>query len=155
MVAIKRRLILAAVAIAAPSVMIWEGVRTDAYLDIVGVPTICYGHTAGVDLGDRATFSECQALLDHELLEYVKAVDDCLGVDLKPHQLAALGSWSYNVGINAACTSTLAKKVRSGEPPESWCPEMRRWVYAGGKRVRGLVNRREHEVALCLGSGSD
>jgi lysozyme len=29
----------------------FEGLRTRAYLDPVGIPTICYGHTNGVMLG--------------------------------------------------------------------------------------------------------
>ncbi|WP_425519928.1 glycoside hydrolase family protein [Stenotrophomonas maltophilia] len=41
--------------------------------------------------------------------------------------------------------------MNAGQPAASWCPELDRWVYAGGKRVQGLVNRRAAERAMCEG----
>lgn len=145
-------LVAAALALATPVVMRWEGLRTEAYLDIVGVPTICYGHTEGVALGGHMTAEECGGLLDAELRVYLALMSACIHRDLEPHQWAAVTSWAYNTGAGAACRSTLVRMINAGHPAESWCPQLRRWVYAGGKPVRGLANRREQELALCLGS---
>lgn len=46
--------------------------------------------------------------------------------------------------------STLFKLAKQGYRPEL-CDQFRRWVYAGGKKLRGLEIRREKERALCLG----
>ena len=63
----------------------------------------------------------------------------------------ALTSWTYNVGISAACGSTLARLANAGD----WrgaCNQLPRWNKAGGKEVRGLTNRRAAEQQLCLES---
>lgn len=72
-------------------------------------------------------------------------------VPLEQHEWAALLSWSYNVGTTAACGSSLVRKINSGQPASAWCAELDRWVYAGGKRVQGLVNRRAAERRMCEG----
>ncbi|MGK4387745.1 glycoside hydrolase family protein [Ectopseudomonas oleovorans] len=62
-------------AIALPLVGAHEGRNLAAYLDPVGIPTICYGSTAGVTLGQTRTAAECDALLAAELGEAIAAVD--------------------------------------------------------------------------------
>ena len=55
----------------------WEGVRLEAYLDSVGVPTICWGETEGVRLGMKKTLAECDAMLERRVLNdyYLPLVD--------------------------------------------------------------------------------
>ncbi len=143
-----------AVAIAAPPVMYFEGRENDAYLDIVGVPTICYGSTSGVKLGQTKTDAECAELLRGELGKTVVQVNQLITTQQPATRVAALSSFAYNVGIGAFRKSTLLKKLNAGQIMAA-CAELDRWVYAGGKPVAGLVKRRSVERALCEWDAAD
>ncbi len=64
-------------------------------------------------------------------------------------QRAAIYSFAYNVGPSAAIKSTLMKKL-NGSDYAGACNELKRWIYAGGKKWKGLMNRREVEYAICM-----
>lgn len=128
----------------------WEGYSHKPYLDIVGVRTVCYGQTGGIE-NRKYTRAECEQMLATELGRYLSELDACIDKPLRRHEWAALLSWAYNVGTPAACKSTLVRRVNAGAEPKEFCPELRKWVYAGGKRVSGLVNRREAEFRMCMG----
>ena len=140
---------ITAMAIATPFVARWEGLKTLAYYDPIGVPTICYGHTDGVVIGDLKSQKDCDLLLDAELRSYLNAVDTLVTVPLPETRRAALASFAYNVGIDAFKRSTLLRKLNAGDTVGA-CNELRRWVYAKGRMLRGLVRRREAERDLCL-----
>lgn len=127
----------------------FEGRSLIAYLDPVGIPTICDGITAGVSLGDTATAEECDEKLEAELQVYAKQVERYVTVPLKPTQFAALTSFTYNVGLGNFKSSTLLRKLNAGDY-EGACKELPRWVYAKGKKLRGLEIRRQKEMELCL-----
>lgn len=135
--------------IAASVITAFEGRSLVAYLDPVGIPTICDGIISGVKLGDVATVKQCDASLQHEMRSHLLRIDMCIDGYLTPNQWAALLSWSYNVGTGAVCQSTLVKKINAGLPPSQWCPELSRWTYAGGKHYEGLARRRKAERELC------
>lgn len=137
---------------AAALIIPWEGEEREAYTDIAGVPTICFGHTATARPGMVATAQQCQDLLKADMLAHLAGIERCIGAELEPHQWVALLSWAFNVGTGAACGSTLVRMINAGRPPEEWCHQLERWVYAGNKRVQGLANRRQAELAVCLGS---
>jgi lysozyme len=142
----------AAVALSIGIIKPWEGVETTTYLDIVGVPTVCYGQTGqAARIGATYTNAECEAMLGAEVAEVARGLDRCVRVDLEPHQAAPVISLGYNVGVRAVCNSTMVALINAGEPPEVWCRQFDRWVYAGGRRVQGLVNRRAYERAVCEG----
>ncbi len=61
---------------------------------------------------------------------------------------AALASFVYNVGETQFSRSTLLRKLNAGDVKGA-CAELSRWVYAGGKVYKGLVNRRMAERELC------
>jgi lysozyme len=145
----KKGVVGLAMLVATPFVAQWEGLETKAYLDIVGVPTICSGSTSGVYLGMTKTKEECQALLSNELKEYMLFVQSKVNRELEPELLASLASFTYNVGKGAFERSTLLKKLNMGDTVGA-CHELDKWVYAGGKRVQGLINRRKAERELCL-----
>ena len=67
----------------------FEGLRHVAYLDPVGIPTACYGHTAGVELGQTYTTAQCEELLGEEFWGAVMTVHRCVPVPLAPHELGA------------------------------------------------------------------
>lgn len=138
----------AVLSLAMPLTAQFEGVRLNAYLDSVGVPTICYGETDGVRMGDAATQSECDAMLSWRLGYYSFKVWQIAG-DLPEPTHAALSSFTYNVGVDAFANSTLRKKLDAGDIAGA-CNELPRWVYAGGKKLNGLIKRRTAERDLCL-----
>lgn len=143
----------AVVAASAGIIGAWEGMRTHAYLDVANIPTICYGSTKGVRLGDTKTESECLELLSEEIAEHYRGVKSCVTRHVPLHVTVALTSLAYNVGVPRFCSSTLVRLINQGAPPEVYCQQFDRWVYVNGKVVRGLENRRRDEKQLCLGSG--
>lgn len=133
----------------------FEGLRTEAYLDRIARPpvwTVCFGETRGVQRGDSYTPEECRQQLLAALLEYQAGLHACLpSLDELPEtRQVALVSWTYNVGIGAACGSTLVRKANRGEWPFA-CDELLRWNRAGGREVLGLTRRRQAEWRLCMG----
>lgn len=142
----------AAVVIAASMLFIkpWEGRELVAYRDIVNVWTICDGVTAGVKPGQVATNAECDRLLQDEVGKHYAGVMACISRPVTQNQAVALVAWTYNVGIRAACGSTLVRMLNQGEPAAVWCRQLLRWDRAGGKQVRGLTRRREAELKVCL-----
>lgn len=140
--------------LAAGTIMGWEGKSNKAYLDLVMVPTICYGTTYNVRLGDVKTDDECTILMVAEIHRIDAIIERKVKVKLKNHERAALISWIYNVGEGNFYTSTLLKKLNAGDVTGA-CNQLPKWVYADGKKLKGLVNRRADERALCLGEKND
>ena len=137
-------------AMAAYFVAPWEGKRNAPYRDIVGVPTVCYGSTKGVKMGQPArTDEECGRLLTGDLKEAYSHVGRCITHPLYPEQAAAFTSLVFNVGPKGVCGSTLQTHANRGEMAQA-CGQLMRWVYAGGQRVKGLVNRRQAEYRMCM-----
>lgn len=132
-----------------------EGRVYEPYKDVAGVWTVCDGHT-GSDIikNKRYTDRECDRLLFRDLKPVEKAVNEMVKVPLNDYQQAALYSFTYNVGISAFSKSTLLKKMNAGDEVGA-CEELRRWVYAGGMKWRGLMNRRDMERSMCLADGPD
>lgn len=138
-----------ALAMAIAFVGMWEGKELRAYQDIVGVWTICYGETRGVRPGDVATGAQCDAQLAKALDEYNAGLNGCLTATVPDKVRVALVSWAYNVGVGAACSSTLVKLANVGDLVGA-CNQLPRWNRAGGREVKGLTNRRLAEQKLCL-----
>lgn len=129
----------------------WEGTEYTPYQDIVGVWTVCEGITGKhVIPGKTYTRSECDALLKGELEAHGAGLMRCVARPLTEPQRVALYSWAFNVGVGAACGSTLVKRLNAGEPAIAWCQELMRWNRAGGREVQGLTNRRKAEMKVCL-----
>ena len=122
-----------------------EGLRLKAYRDAAGVPTIGYGHTKGVRMGDRITEDWARQLLRQDVAEVERQVK-AMRVASSEGQLDALVSFAYNVGIGRLRQSTLLRRIREGGTKLQIQREFKRWVYAGGRRLRGLELRREWEA---------
>ena len=125
-----------------------EGREYVPYRDVVGVLTVCDGHT-GKDIipSKRYSDAECDALLHQDLIPVFAAIDRIVKVPMSDFRKAALASFGYNVGITAMTNSTMVKKLNRGDTSGA-CDELRRWIKAGGKVWKGLVNRREVEREL-------
>jgi lysozyme len=149
----------ATMAVLVPLVAKWEGKRNAAYFDVVGVPTICFGHTrtvtaADVGAGTSKTDAECSALLRSELREYRDGVRGYFNAEalrswLPPNRDAAFASTAYNVGISGIGKSTATRRLNAGNLAGA-CEALTWWNRAGGRVLRGLVNRRADEFALCM-----
>lgn len=127
----------------------WEGRSLVAYVDPVGIPTICDGFTHGVKMGDVATPERCDALTEQEVRKALAVVDRSVPQTLPDGVRVALASFVYNVGAGAYGSSTLLRKLRAGDLAGA-CNQLPRWVYAGDKKLRGLELRREAERKICL-----
>ncbi|EEA4443780.1 glycoside hydrolase family protein [Salmonella enterica subsp. enterica serovar Sandiego] len=126
-----------------------EGRRYKPYRDVVGVITVCDGHT-GKDIvpGKHYTDEECDALLNQDLAQVAASIDPLIKASIPNSERAALYSFAYNVGAGAFARSTLLKKLNAGDQAGA-CNELKRWTYAGGKQWKGLVTRREIEREVC------
>ncbi|MBR6194963.1 MAG: lysozyme [Prevotella sp.] len=122
-----------------------EGLRLEAYRDAAGVLTIGYGHTKGVREGDRISAYWAKELLREDVEEVAQDVLS-LGVARTEGQLDALTSFAFNVGFGRLCRSTLLKTIRRRGSRNQIKRQFKRWVYADGKRLRGLEKRREWEA---------
>lgn len=144
----------AAIYIAAPLIELVEGVENKPYIDIAGVKTVCSGVT-GPDVVFGKTYSnrECRNLLEKHIQIHAKHVKNAVTYPIAPETRAALISFSYNVGGSAMSKSTAVKLINQGKI-EQGCKALGLWNKAtvNGKKVvvKGLVNRRNEEIKLCL-----
>ncbi|MBN3345172.1 lysozyme [Pectobacterium brasiliense] len=139
-----------ALAIAIVLIQWFEGVRYTPYYDVVGVLTVCYGHT-GTDIviGKTYTQAECDELLEKDMAPAASAVERYVKVPMSDFRKAALISFTYNLGAGSLTRSTMLRKLNAGDTSEA-CDELKRWDKAGGKVWRGLTDRRAVERELCL-----
>lgn len=131
----------------------FEGLRTAAYMDPVGIPTICFGETRGVHMGDTASVASCKAMLGNRLIEFSAGVDRCLTRRVPDKPYVAFVSMAYNVGVGAFCGSTVARKANDGDVSGA-CNAITAWDKArvAGVLVAlpGLTKRRAAERDLCM-----
>ncbi len=127
-----------------------EGVRYKPYQDVVGVLTVCYGHTGkDIVLGKTYTEPECRSLLNRDLTTVARQIDPYIQRPIPVTMRGALYSFAYNVGAGNFQTSTLLRKINQGDQKGA-CDQLRRWTYAKGKQWKGLITRREIEREVCL-----
>lgn len=152
----------AVMVIALPFTAQHEGLRLKAYLDPVGIPTICYGETKGVSMGDVKSREECDDMLAARLAWFGYRVDQKVMPEMEPETHAALASFAYNIGLGAFNTSTALRKMNTGDM-EGGCRAIATKIIrsdgrcvgygcgrAGGKLFAGLQKRRIEEMNLCL-----
>lgn len=149
---------VAAAAVAGGMGAYFEGIFPVGYADPVGIPTECIGETGpGVRVGvQRYTFDECVARYQPRLQAvWDRGLAHCIHRDVTVMQGVALMSWADNVGVSAACGSTLVRMINVGASPATWCAQLGRWNKATLLGVKitlpGLVTRRAAEHEMCLG----
>jgi len=129
----------------------FEGFKAKAYLDTGNVLTIGYGHTSDsnyvVKAGAVITEAKAEELLRLDLREAEEIINRLVKVSLNDNQFAALVSFVFNIGETQFRGSTLLKKLNKGDYA-SVPAEMAKWVNDNGKKITGLVNRRNAEGGL-------
>ncbi len=129
----------------------FEGFEPEIYLDVAGLPTIGYGHL--IRKGEHKMFEngiseeEAEALLADDVQVAERAVLRLINVPLTDNQFNALVSFTFNLGSGALQRSTLRRKVNREDHAEVPA-EFSRWVWAGGRKLKGLIRRRKAEAAL-------
>ncbi len=133
----------------------FEGFSAKPYLCPAGVATIGYGSTRDTDgkaitMAHR-TITETDAinLMRATLVTYENAVNRYVKVPINQNQFDALVDFAYNAGAKNLLTSTLLRKLNAGDYVGA-SKEFSRWVYAGSKKLNGLVRRREAERQLFI-----
>lgn len=153
---LKSRATAGALVLALGLVTAWEGYNSKVYLDAVGIPTVCYGHVVSksIKVGQTFTNEACHNLLVSDLKIAVDAFDKLVVIKTEPYVKAAFISFIYNVGIKSFKNSTALKLLNEGRIVDA-CHELPKWVYATANgvkvKLKGLVNRRQAEMRLCLG----
>ena len=128
-----------------------EGMSMDAYLCPAGIPTIGYGHTHDVKIGDTCTQQQADEWLEDDLYLAVADVKAVVKVLLTDNQLDALSSFVFNLGVRKLIQSTLLKKLNSGDYVGA-ADEFDKWVFGrvNGQpvKLKGLIARRAAEKQL-------
>ncbi len=149
----KTRLAIGACALSASGlvgILGYEGYSDEAYIPVPGdVPTIGFGSTEGVKLGDTITPEKAIERAYRDIQKTESAIHKCVDVPLSQGEYDAFSSLAYNIGTSAFCSSTLVKKLNARDY-EGACAEIKRWVYVGKKKTQGLINRREKEYQTCI-----
>ena len=128
----------------------FEGCRLNAYKCSAGVPTIGYGNTYypngdKVQMNDVITLQQAIELFDALIVRYERIVNSKLKVEVKQNEFDALVSHTYNTGGS----STLFKLVNmkaDKDKIKNWFTT--KYITANGKRLKGLVIRRQKEWLL-------
>lgn len=148
------RILVAALSLSAAAfggLVAYEGYSDKAIIPIPGdVPTIGFGTTEGVKLGDTITPPKAVARALQDVAKYEGAVKQCVRVPLHQYEYDAYISLSYNIGAGNFCGSTLVKVLNAGDYAEA-CRQILRWDRAQGRQVRGLTIRRQAEYQTCVG----
>lgn len=130
----------------------WEGLRLKAYKDPIGIWTVCYGETKGVRAGMQYTKAECENMfVESGLKRHEAGMRKCLKDpdSIPTKSYVAFLSLTYNIGTGGFCKSSVAKLINEGEIKAA-CYRLTAFNKAGGRVLKGLVNRRAAEKKLCL-----
>ena len=123
----------------------FEGYRDRAYYCSAGVPTIGYGHTRGVKIGDFCTRAQAVIWLKKDIKSAERAVNKYQKVyNFNQNEYDALVSFAYNLGSIDQLTEYGTRNR------ETIAAKMLLYVKSGGVVNNGLIERREKERKLFL-----
>lgn len=128
----------------------FEDLRLEAYRCPADIPTIGWGHTKGVRMGQHITREQAEDMLVEDIAP-IERLLNALGINFRQCQFDALVSWIFNLGEGKFKQSTLLKKIMANAKDEEISDEIVKWVYVGKTPLPGLMNRRVMEATLFLG----
>ena len=123
----------------------YENLKLKAYKCSAGKPTIGYGHTKEVYMGQTITKKKAEEFFREDLKgpeRYVNEVNKNKKYNLNQNQFDSLVSFTYNVGPNKL--KTLTQNRTKAQLPNG----MKLYNKVGKKVIKGLVNRRQDEINL-------
>ena len=127
-----------------------EGFRLDAYLCPAGVPTIGWGHTKCVKMGQHITLAEAEDLLVEDIGPIERLLNG-MKINFRQEQFDALVSWIFNFGEGKFKGSTMYKRIIGNAKDEEITDQMVKWIYSDGRPLPGLIKRRVAEANLFIG----
>ena len=127
-----------------------EGLRLEAYLCPAKVPTIGWGHTKGVKLGQHITVLQAEDMLVEDIAPIERLLNG-LKINFRQEQFDALVSWIFNLGEGKFKGSTMYKRIVGNAKDEEITDQMVKWINAAGRPLPGLMKRRVAEANLFLG----
>ena len=132
----------------------YESLELTAYVCPAGKLTVGWGHTGKVDgariyKGQKITQEKAQELFEEDIATVeVLLTMEPYADNLSNDRWDALVSFIFNVGWGQFKKSTLRRKLLANIEDKSIPDEFRKWVYSKGKKMPGLVKRREWEAQL-------
>lgn len=160
--ALRKKLIVAFVAAGLPATAAFvgydltgpsEGLVLSPYSDPVGLNTLCVGHLATKKdvVKPNYTEEECMTIFAQDYKKHRAELDSVVKVSFASEwQREALTDFTFNNGIGNLKSSTLLSLVNQGKHKGA-CQQLVRWVFAKGKKLGGLVKRRDNTMPYCLG----
>lgn len=128
-----------------------EGYKEAAYIPVPGdVPTIGFGTTEGVKLGDKITPPKALERSLADIGKFEGAIKECVKVPLYQREYDAFTGLAYNIGTGAFCRSTLVRKLNAGDYAGA-CEQILVWDKFKGAPLPGLTKRRQSEYRMCIG----
>lgn len=149
----KTRLAVASLSLSAvglAAITTYEGYRDTVYIPVPNdLPTAGYGHAdIRFPVGKRITKDQALKWLAEDTKEAETAIKKCVRVPLTQSEFDSYVSFAYNIGGTAFCKSTLVKLLNQANYNAA-CQELKKWVYSGGQKIKGLEARRKMEYLTC------
>ena len=160
--ALRKKLIIAFVAAGLPATAAYvgydltlpsEGLVLSPYSDPIGLTTLCIGHLATKKdvVKEKYTEEECMTIFAQDYKKHRAELDSVVKVPYASEwEREALTDFTFNNGIGNVKSSTLLSLVNQGKHKQA-CEQLVRWVFAKGKKLKGLVTRRDNTMPYCLG----
>jgi lysozyme len=132
------------------SIAMHEGYKSEAYIPVPGdVPTIGFGTTNNVKMGDKITPERALIKLLNDTNEFEQAVKRCVGdIPLTAYEYSAYVSLTYNIGSGAFCKSSIIPKLKAYDY-DGACKTILLYNNFKGKPLSGLTKRRQEEYRMC------
>ena len=159
---IKQRIAVAIMSLSAAGfagIVLQEGYTDKAVIPVPGdVPTIGFGTTEGVKLGDKITPPQAIGRAVRDINKFEGALKQCVTVPLSQSEYDVMISVAYNIGPSAFCKSGIVRKLNAMDY-DGACAEIMRWRFFQGKdcaipsnKCSGLYSRRKIESEQCRGA---
>lgn len=126
----------------------YKPLKTDVWT--IGWGTTVYPNGKRVQQGDKITQAQADEYFKFDLKRFEDTVNEVITVPMTQNLFDALVSLVYNIGIGAFKGGSVDDKINSGDMVGAYAT-WAKYVNSGGKRIEGLVRRRNAEIAMAQG----